>query len=223
MHKKLNDPKAAVGKVEDKAGKSILDLQSPQVLLDVLKRADQFSEAHGLHSEPNEIEAEIVLYSKGMTIDEAIYREYASPEGEKALQDVLQGRVPQDLLMKTKAQPASLILCDRRGEEYVPERFASAGQGVIGKVDLSVDFKCDESQPTTTLQIRFHTDKDLKKIKVNMNTKVADLNDYIMRCAPVNEEYTLLCGHPPQPLEDQNVTIEDLHLPNGTVIQQLIG
>lgn len=193
------------------------------MVLDLLRRSDEFTEAHGLETQQGEVEIEVVLYSRGMTLDKTVFREYESAEGMKALADVLQGRVPQDLLMKVKAQPASLIVCDRREEEFVAEKLRPAEGGVIGKVDLSVDFKCDEGQPSTTLQVRFHNDKDMKKIKVNMTTKVSDLYDYIMRCAPVNEEYTLMCGHPPQPLEDQNMTIEQLHLPNGTVIQQLIA
>lgn len=224
MFKKMNDPKSGGGKPgEVKPGKSPVDLQSPPMVLDVLQHANEFTERNGLETQPGEVEIEVVLYARGMTLDKTIFREYDSAEGMKALADVLQNRVPQDLLMKVKAQPASLIICDRRDEEFVPEKLRPAEGGVIGKVDLSVDFKCDEGLPNTTLQIRFHNDKDVKKIKVNMTTKVSELYDYIMRCAPVNEEYTLMCGHPPQTLEELNMTIEQLHLPNGTVIQQLIA
>lgn len=222
MFKKMNDPKAGGKPGDTKPGKSAADLQSPPMVMDVMRRANDFTEQHGVDTQPGEVEVEVVMYARGMTLDRTIYREYDSAEGMKALSDVTQGRVPQDLLMKVKSQPASLIICDRREEEYVPERHRPPEGGVIGKVNLNVDFRCDEGQPSTTLQVRFHTDKDLKKITVNLSTKVSDLYDYIMACAPVNEEYTLMCGHPPQSLEDMSMTIEQLHLPNGTVIQQLI-
>jgi hypothetical protein len=222
MFKKLNDPKVGKGGEAQKLGKSLVDLQTPPLLLDVLSSINQFTEMNGLETQLGEVEVEVILFAKGLTLDRAIYREYATPEGQRVLEDVLQGRVPPDLMIRSKGQPLSLLISDRRGEDFIPERLRPRDQGQVGKVDLSVDFKYDETQPTTTLQVRFHTDHDLKKIVVNMSTKVQELHDYIMACAPVAEDYMLMCGYPPQPLEDPDMTVEMLHLLNGTVIQQML-
>lgn len=222
MFKKLNDPKAGKGGEGQKLGKSLVDLQTPPLLLDVLSSINQFTEANGLETQPGEVEVEVILFAKGLMLDKVIYRDYASAEGQRVMEDLLQGRVPPDLMLRSKGQPLSLLISDRRGEDFVPERLHPRNQDQVGKVDLSMDFKYDESQPTTTLQVRFHTDHDLKKIVVNMSTKVQELHDYIMACAPVDEDYMLMCGYPPQPLEDPDMTVEMLHLLNGTVIQQML-
>ena len=222
MFKKLNDPKIGKGGEAQKLGKSLVDLQTPPLLLDVLSSINQFTEANGLETQPGEVEVEVIFFAKGLMLDRAIYREYVSAEGQRVMEDLLQARVPPDLMVRSKGQPLSLLISDRRGEDFIPERLHPRNQGQVGKVDLSVDFKYDESQPTTTLQVRFHTDHDLKKIVVNMSTKVQELHDYIMACAPVDEDYMLMCGYPPQPLEDPDMTVEMLHLLNGTVIQQML-
>ena len=222
MFKKLNDPKVGKGGGPQKLGKSLVDLQTPPLLQDLLTTANQFTETNGLETQPGEVEVEVILFSRGLALDRTVYYEYTSPEGQRTMEDLLRGRVPQDLMLRSKGQPLSLLISDRRGEDFIPERLRPTEQGPVGKVDLSVDFKYDESQPTTTLQVRFHTDHDMKKIIVNMSTKVRELHDYIMSCAPVAEDYMLMCGYPPQPLEDPDMTVEMLHLLNGTVIQQVL-
>lgn len=222
MFKKLKDPQGPKTGDPYKLGKSLVDLQTPPILLDVLASANQFTEANGMDTQPGEVEIEVNLFAKGLSLDRTTYLEYSSPEGQRVMEDLLHGHVPQDLMLRSKGQPLSLLISDRRSEEFMQERMRPREPGPLGKVDLTVDFKYDDSQPTTTLQVRFHTDHDLKKIVVNMSTKVRELHDYIMACAPVAEDYMLMCGYPPIPLEDPDTTVEMLHLLNGTVIQQVL-
>ena len=45
----------------------------------------------------------------------------------------------------------------------------------------------DESQPTTTIQIRFHNG-ERASLKLNLTHRVNDIHEYVMMAAPVEGE-----------------------------------
>ena len=129
----------------------------------------------------------------------------------------------------------SVGLEDRRKEEYVPppppKYVAYSGAGVsLGGVQsqgLGVDKSAgglpsvDESQPKTTIQIRFHNG-ERASITLNLSHTVGDIHTYVMTAAPVDGSYQLVFGFPPKVLSDPSQTIEQANLKNAAITQKIV-
>lgn len=79
----------------------------------------------------------------------------------------------------------------------------------------------DESQPKTTIQIRFHNG-ERASITLNLSHHVSDIHEYVMTAAPVDGDYQLVFGFPPKALTDPTKTIEEAGLKNAAITQKII-
>lgn len=79
----------------------------------------------------------------------------------------------------------------------------------------------DETQPKTTIQIRFHNG-ERASISLNLTHRVSDIHDYVMNAAPVDGEYQLISGFPPKALADPQKTIGEAGLKNASITQKIV-
>ena len=78
----------------------------------------------------------------------------------------------------------------------------------------------DESQPATSLQIRFHNG-ERQVVPFNLTHTVADIHTYLLSAAPVDGSYQLVTGFPPKQLDDPSKTIEEAGLKSAAITQKL--
>ena len=215
--------------------KSGLAVQSPEDVDSMLNRARQDSSNPATRPDPNEVTITVTLYANGFTVDDGPFRDYEAPENRRFIAEMNQNRVPGELLSKTKGKPVAVSLSDKRSEKYVPPpppkyvAFSGEGQRMgggsavpAGTVDLSTpEPLCDSSQPTTSVQVRFHNGQR-KTITVNVTTRVEAIHEYVMMAAPVDGDYQLLAGFPPKALTDSRQTVQEAGIANGAVIQKLL-
>ncbi len=150
------------------------------------------------------------------------------------MQELNQGNVPKEIRSKYPGG-ISVGLEDKRQEAYrpptPPKYVAYSGQGMnLGGVQgtgLTVDKNAgglppvDESQPKTTIQIRFHNG-ERTSITLNLTHRVSDIHNYVMIAAPVDGEYQLIFGFPPKVLADPQKTIGDAGLKNASITQKIV-
>jgi UBX domain-containing protein 1 len=215
--------------------KSGLAVQSPDDVESMLNRARQSGSDTGARPDPNEVTITVTLYENGFTVDDGPFRDYEAPENKRFIAEMNQNRVPGELLAKTKGKPVAVNLSDKRRERYVPppppkyvafsgegQRMSGASSVPAGTVDLNLAGpSADSSQPTTSVQVRFHNGQR-KTLTVNLTTRVQAIYEYVMMAAPVDGEYQLLSGFPPKPLTDPRQTVQEAGIANGAVIQKLL-
>ena len=215
--------------------KSGLAVQSPDDVESMLNRARQSGSDTGARPDPNEVTITVTLYENGFTVDDGPFRDYEAPENKRFIAEMNQNRVPGELLAKTKGKPVAVNLSDKRRERYVPppppkyvafsgegQRMSGASSVPAGTVDLNLAGPAaDPSQPTTSVQVRFHNGQR-KTLTVNLTTRVEAIHQYVMTAAPVDGEYQLLSGFPPKPLTNPRQTVQEAGIANGAVIQKLL-
>jgi UBX domain-containing protein 1 len=80
----------------------------------------------------------------------------------------------------------------------------------------------DESQPTTSLQIRLYDGTRLVA-KFNHTNTIADIRNFVEHAKrlPPGKSYDLMTSYPPKVLTDMNQTIRDAGLINAVLVQKL--
>ena len=150
------------------------------------------------------------------------------------MKELNEGYVPKEL-RKQYNKPIGIALEDKRGEKFRPPTppkyvaYSGTGeslggtQGVGGEVNKDASGKpvVDQSQPKTTVQIRFHNG-ERAAVEVNMTHTVADIHTFVLTAAPVEGEYQLVSGFPPKPLTDPSATIEKAGLKNAAITQKIL-
>uniref|UniRef100_A0A7S3IGW1 NSFL1 cofactor p47 n=1 Tax=Strombidium inclinatum TaxID=197538 RepID=A0A7S3IGW1_9SPIT len=151
------------------------------------------------------------------------------------MKELNEGYVPEEMRKKYN-KPVGIALEDKRQEKFRPPTppkyvaYSGAGHslggatGVGGEVNKeSADGKpvVDASQPSTTLQIRFHNGERVS-LTVNMTHTVGDIHNYVMVAAPVEGEYQLVTGFPPKPLSDPSKTVQEAGLKNAALTQKIM-
>lgn len=214
--------------------KSGLAVSSPDVE-GIVNRAQQDTQQHGSQQNEDELRIRITLYANGFMVDDGPFRDYSGPENEQFMKEMNDGRVPSELLNKTRGKPVSVELADKRKENYEPPpppkyvAFSGEGKSAGGPSSQalqpvnaeSAEIRVDSSKPTTNVQIRFHNGQR-KTITVNLDTQVAELYDYVMMAAPVDGSFELVSGFPPQPLNNPGQTVDEAGVSGSAVIQKLL-
>jgi len=149
------------------------------------------------------------------------------------MEELKNGYVPSEIRSKFKG-PANVGLEDKRKDTYTPPpppkyvAYSGAGQSMGASESLALDLnmsaegpKIDVTQPTTTIQIRFHNGQK-KAVKFHLTHTVGDIHAYVMMAAPVDGSYELIAGFPPKPLDNPSLSIKDAGL-SGAVITQKLG
>ena len=212
--------------------KSGLAVSDPEVESIVQKAKDHVS---SVEQRENEIDIAVTLYANGFTVDDGPLRDYKSPDGAQFMAELNQNRVPRELHSRTQGRPVGIKLSDRREEEFIPPpppkyvAFGGEGQSLNSSssvagapVNTQADGPAyDPSQPTASVQIRFHTGQR-KTVTVNLSTRVVALYEYVMVAAPVNGSFELIAGFPPRALENPQLSIEEAGLAGAAVTQRLV-
>ena len=151
----------------------------------------------------------------------------------KFIKELSDGFVPSEIQNKYKGKKVDVSLDDKRKDKYRPPTppayvaYSGAGtsMGATESIGLEVNKETglpvvDESQPSTTLQIRFHNG-DRQVVAFNLSHTVADIHTYLMQAAPVDGSYQLVSGFPPKPIENPDQTIEAAGLKSAAITQKI--
>ena len=213
--------------------KSGMAVQNPDDIMGVIDKAKINSEKNkerGADEKKPDVEVKITLYQNGFTVEGGELREYEVPENKEFMKDLNDGYVPKELRAKYN-KPIGIALEDKREKQFRPPTppkyvaYSGAGMatsevaGVGGAVNTaSAEGKpiVDESQPKTSIQVRFHNG-ERATVTMNLTHTVGDLHAYVMCAAPVDGEYQLISGFPPKPLLDPSKTIEQAGLKNSAI------
>mmetsp|Transcript_12901 Transcript_12901/g.14528 ORF Transcript_12901/g.14528 Transcript_12901/m.14528 type:complete len:246 (-) Transcript_12901:36-773(-) len=197
----------------------------------IISKAKENSSGEGLGD--TEIKLKICLFKNGFTVDEGEFRDYESDKNKQFIKELSDGFVPKEIQEKFKGQKVDVSLEDKRKDEYKPPTppayvaYSGAGtsMGATESVGLEVNKETgqpivDESQPSTSLQIRFHNG-DRQVVSFNLTHTVGDIHTYLMQAAPVDGSYQLITGFPPKPIEDPSQTIEAAGLKSAAITQKI--
>jgi UBX domain-containing protein 1 len=216
----------------EKSGIAVSDPRDPGE--SIMRQAREQSGREQPERAADEIDVKITLYANGFRVDDGDFRDYAAPENQEFMTQINQGRVPREIFQKTQGRPVSVGLEDKRKETYVPPppppyiAFSGEGQSTsvttaqaIAPVDVTAEGPVvDASQPTTTIQFRFHNGQR-KTLTVNLTTRIEQLYEYAMLAAPVEGSFELLSGFPPKPLAEPSQTVQAAGVAGSAVIQRL--
>jgi len=226
---------AQVGGAEDLA-RARGELQPPQRFTGTARTLDGRvqpvapSEDHGPRAHT------ITFYSNGVfTIDDGPARSVSDPQNTDLINSISRGECPQELAPENSTIPVEVNLV-RKEEEYTPpaqpsfnafqgtgHRMAAAASGAGGASSAAPAGEwqgVDESQPTTSIQLRL-SDGSRLVAKFNLTHTVGDVRRFIRAARPdMTGAYELMTAFPSQPLADNSQTIEAAGLRNSVVIQK---
>jgi len=192
---------------------------------------------------PKEIRKTIAMWKNGFTLDDGPLRRYDDPSNTSFLDDVKRGVVPKEIQDSLKFEDSrseiSVELKDNRNDDYkeppkVIAPFSGSGQKLgstsapsssASKPTTSVssskleDVKIDESQPTTSVQIRCADGSRLVG-KFNLSHTVKDIRRFIDKSKGVVSNYDIFSSFPSKAISDESQTIQTAGLANSVVIQK---
>ena len=174
------------------------------------------------------------MYRNGFIVDDGPFRDLTAPENQAFIRSLGQGMVPAEL---SQGHPGDLdvALDDKRGEDYVPPpppayvafssgtalgSSSSSSEAWVANADIlstvsDNDWKLDESQPNSTLQVRTLDGKRLK-IRLNNNATVLQLAAAI-RSQGVTDAFILNAGYPPKDVNDPTLDLSAAGLVGAAV------
>ncbi|XP_043210067.1 NSFL1 cofactor p47-like isoform X2 [Amphibalanus amphitrite] len=102
-----------------------------------------------------------------------------------------------------------------------PAAAASAGDPAASEAAARAALALDESQPTTSVQVRL-TDGSRLVVKLNLTHTIGDLRQYIATARPhlATRPFALLTTFPSKELTDDSVTVKDGALLNAAILQR---
>jgi len=170
----------------------------------------------------------ITFWKQGISVDDGPLRPYNDPATQEFLGFVNKGVVPPELGRGNIA----VNLIDRKADDYTapPKKFvpfegsgntlaSASAPAPAHTVHVGSSWKLvvDETQPTTTIQIRF-TDGSRQAVKFNLNHTVGDIRKFVASAKP-GRTFVLIVL-PSQTLSDDSQTIEAAGLRNSVVVQR---
>jgi len=178
-----------------------------------------------------EIRIKIVFWKNGFTVSDGPLRSFNDPNNQSFLDSVSKGAMPAEL--QSYGQDIAVDLIDSRGEDYQPPTvviapFSGSGQKLgstpsvptVATTNSEEDFKVEEGQPTTNIQIRLEDGTRLVG-KFNHGHCVKHIRSYINKMKPTKASYYLCTTFPQKILTDENQTLTEAKLLNSVVVQKL--
>ena len=105
-----------------------------------------------------------------------------------------------------------------------PTEPSQAGSASVPQDDKCEPFELDESQPTTSLQLRL-MDGTRMVAKFNHSHRIRDIRQFLDMSRPrnsVSSSYQLVTAFPTKPLVDESQTLKDAGLLNAVIMQKAI-
>jgi len=175
----------------------------------------------------------LTFWSDCFTVDDGPPRKFSDPENAGFIRDVQKGIVPKEL--HGLAQGADLnIELVQKNEEYKPPpkpkvvAFSGSGFSLGNDVKstqatkaISKVVQVDESQPTTTIQVRLHNGEKLV-LKLNHTHTIGDIRSKIEEMRPSGKPMELRLSYPNKVLSDDKVSIKDAGLMNAAIVQRYV-
>ncbi|KAJ3057092.1 hypothetical protein HK097_000556 [Rhizophlyctis rosea] len=191
------------------------------------------------------VERHLTFWRNGFSIEDGPLRPYDAPESQEFLRAINSGRAPTALLNVAYDQPVEVKVAHKLQEDYTPPPkkpaapFSGSGQRLGAVTPDSAPasqapatapaptnaptgaFSVDESQPTTSIQIRL-ADGTRLVAKFNHTHTVADLRRFInaSRSGEAARNYVLQTTFPVKVLTDDAASIKDAGLLNAVVAQR---
>jgi len=203
----------------------------------------------GDDTEPQPVTVIMRMYQNGFTVGDEPLRSFEGTAADRQfLQQIMQGRLPQELVQAHPGKRIDLEMEDHRHEEYKPPKGikAFAGQGhalgspIPGVVNVgktppaaaaqgasanvatpTFSIPVDESKPITNIQVRLGNGERLV-LKLNHTHTVKQLREFICGMRPdlANRQFVLMTSFPSKELTDESVTLEGASLLNAVIIQR---
>ena len=194
------------------------------------------------------IRRRITMYRDGFTVDDGPFRRLDDPANGEFLRSLAAGRTPKEMGLDKDGNAIQgdvmVGLVDKRGEDYGGGEGGGGGSGgggfaafegegtslgssgtpaaeggVITPDGTATAPAVDESQPTTSIQVRLANGKRLI-VKVNQTATVGDVAAAVNASGDAGDgPYTLNAGFPPRPVEDLTQTVVEAGLA-GSVVNQ---
>ncbi|KAI7867524.1 hypothetical protein BDF14DRAFT_1742975 [Spinellus fusiger] len=179
----------------------------------------------------------LTFWKNGFSVDDGPLFRYDDPANEAMLSAINSGRAPLSLLNVRHGQAVDVKVAKRQNEDYVPppkappKPFEGAGHRLGSPAthtpppqtpspassSLGGGPVVDESQPTTTLQLRLGDGTRLVA-KFNHTHTVADIRQYIDASHP-HSNYVLQTAFPVKQLDNAQ-TLKEAGLFNSVVVQR---
>ncbi|KAN0032766.1 hypothetical protein ACTFIV_006686 [Dictyostelium citrinum] len=197
------------------------------------------------------VEVKVTFWNQGFTIDDGPLRKYDNPENKELLDDIQRGIVPRELQEKaTTPNGLSVTLINNHNQDYVepakPKYIAFSGGGqTLGSSSTPSNnnnnnnrtttsttsttssttnvspISVDQSQPTTTVQIRLANGSRLSTV-FNQSHTLQDVINHINSSSGSTQSFDLLTGFPQKPITTPTSTsLKDAGLLNALLIQKL--
>jgi UBX domain-containing protein 1 len=187
--------------------------------------------SQGAEAPPKPQEHTITFWQNGFTVDDGPLRSLEDPANAAFLNDINRGQMPQELISEGGGAESDVHLINKSGEPYKPPpvtlkpfggeghsmRDASAAAASSVPTD-AVELVVDESQPTTTLQVRL-SDGSRKVVKANQSHTVLQLSQHVATLSPGVSSFTLSTTFPRKVLTEMDKTLAEAGLLNETVVQ----
>lgn len=195
---------------------------------------------------PESVTHTITFWTNGFTIDDGPLRRFDDPENASFLESIRKSECPKELEPEDRRTSVRVNLTRREEDCPVPEKRRALFQGVgrtlgsssssnaeqgdsIGAISSftaaptpSVGLVVDESQPSTSIQLRL-ADGTRMVSRFNYQHTIRDIRGFIDASRPGgSRNYQLqTVGFPPKQLSDLDQTVEQAGLANSVVIQKL--
>lgn len=183
------------------------------------------------------------MWQDGFSMDDGPLQAYDDPGSREFLMAIRQGEIPRELVQQARGAEVSLNMEDHRHEQFVAPRrgkMAFVGEGHrLGSVTPNVvrpsasvqqnseqtaqqAIPVDESQPSTTIQIRL-SDGSRLMARLNHSHTVGDIRKYIVAARPEYEAstFSLLMTFPNKELTDDKASLKDANLLNAVIVQRI--
>ncbi|KAK4517073.1 uncharacterized protein ATC70_000402 [Mucor velutinosus] len=182
----------------------------------------------------------LTFWRNGFSVDDGPLYLFSDPANQEMLTAINSGRAPLHLLNVRHGQPVEVRVVKRIDEDYTPPPKAppkpfegtgnrlgspaayaspSPAPGAFPSSSNAIAPTVDESQPTTSIQIRLG---DGSKIiaKLNHTHTIADVRQYIESSHPASRPYILQTTFPVKELQDNNQSIKEAGLLNSVIVQR---
>lgn len=190
----------------------------------------------------------LTLWRQGFSINDGELRRYEDPVNKEFFESIMRGEIPTELRSKGPTM-IHLDLKDNRHEDYVkrttpfrafggsgqtlgspapnvvqntPTTAADPSSNTENEKKAASELAVDESQPTTTLQIRL-VDGSRLTARFNQTHTVDNIRQYVTNSRPqyATQSFALLTTFPSKELSDGSQTLKDAGLLNAAIMQRL--